>query len=417
MTTVYKLALAGVLVANFASGQILDPANTAKRKATNRANSRIDQSIDKGFDKAEEGIGNLFRKKPRNKEEDIQDNPDKGTAPTVVTAGADKGEVISQRGETQATPANFKTYSKFDFIPGEKVIGVEDFSQDAIGDFPAKWNTDGSGEVVTLASREGKWLKFSDEGTFYPEFVPVLPENATIEFELGVDEAHQVLTMLRFVDSKLYPTLLGRHYANRVTVIFNPLGITEILVNNAEDTEILTNRKETGLWRIPEKPFVKISVWKQKSRLRVYMDEVKMWDIPRAFQPGADYRMIFETSTFYVQNREVLLSDLRVASGLPDTRSKLLTEGKFVTTGILFDTNSDVIKPASYAVLKEIGQTLSENPNVKIRITGHTDSQGDDKTNLALSAKRAVSVKNALVANWKIDSGRIETDGHGETKP
>lgn len=144
---------------------------------------------------------------------------------------------------------------------------------------------------------------------------------------------------------------------------------------------------------------------------------VKVWDIPRAFQPGADYRLVFETSTYFLENREVLLTDLRVASGLPDTRSKLLTEGKFVTTGILFDINSDVIKPASFAVLKEIGKTLSENSTVKIRVTGHTDSQGDDQTNLSLSAKRAISVKNALVTNWNIDSGRIETEGLGETKP
>jgi len=127
--------------------------------------------------------------------------------------------------------------------------------------------------------------------------------------------------------------------------------------------------------------------------------------------------MIFETNTFYVKDREVFVTDLRVASGLPDTRSKLLTEGKFVTSGILFDTNSDVIKPVSYAILKEIGQTLTDNPAVKIRVTGHTDSQGDDQSNLTLSGKRAAAVKAALVTNWNIDEARIDTDGRGESQP
>ncbi len=252
---------------------------------------------------------------------------------------------------------------------------------------------------------------------FYPESVPVIPENTTIEFELGADDAHRVMTMLRFVDTKLYPEILSRHYANQVTVTLDPVGSTGIAVMNSYPSEILNNTKTTDLWHTPEKPFVKVSVWRQKARLRVYLDETKVWDIPRAFQPGADYRMIFETNTFYVKDREVFVTDLRVASGLPDTRSKLLTEGKFVTSGILFDTNSDVIKPVSYAILKEIGQTLTDNPAVKIRVTGHTDSQGDDQSNLTLSGKRAAAVKAALVTNWNIDEARIDTDGRGESQP
>ena len=58
-----------------------------------------------------------------------------------------------------STAASQLSYtSKYDFVPGDKVISVEDFSQDAVGDFPAKWNTNSSGEVVTLEGQEGHWL-------------------------------------------------------------------------------------------------------------------------------------------------------------------------------------------------------------------------------------------------------------------
>jgi hypothetical protein len=40
--------------------------------------------------------------------------------------------------------------SQYDFVPGDKILYFEDFSQDAIGDFPALWTTDGSGEVKTV---------------------------------------------------------------------------------------------------------------------------------------------------------------------------------------------------------------------------------------------------------------------------
>ena len=55
-----------------------------------------------------------------------------------------------------------RIYSRFDFIPGEKVIFFDDFASDNIGDFPALWNTNGSGEVVTYGKYPGKWLKITN---------------------------------------------------------------------------------------------------------------------------------------------------------------------------------------------------------------------------------------------------------------
>src|SRR5262245_63724076 len=85
-----------------------------------------------------------------------------------------------------ASAPTFQAYSKFDFVPGEKVVAFEDFSQDAIGDFPARWNTDGSGEIVTVAGKTGRWLKFTKPGFFTPEFITELPDNFTMEFDLTV---------------------------------------------------------------------------------------------------------------------------------------------------------------------------------------------------------------------------------------
>jgi hypothetical protein len=40
-----------------------------------------------------------------------------------------------------------------------KILYTEDFAQEAIGEFPAKWNTNGGGEIVTVDGLSGKWLK------------------------------------------------------------------------------------------------------------------------------------------------------------------------------------------------------------------------------------------------------------------
>ena len=93
-----------------------------------------------------------------------------------------------------------------------------------------------------------------------------------------------------------------------------------------------------------------------------------------------------------------------------------MTEGKFVTRGILFDVNSDKIKPESSGALKDIANVLKENAGVKVKIVGHTDSDGDDKANMTLSEKRAAAVKNHLVKEYGIDEASLTTEGKGESE-
>lgn len=106
-----------------------------------------------------------------------------------------------------------------------------------------------------------------------------------------------------------------------------------------------------------------------------------------------------------------------MAVGAPDMRNKLITEGKLVTYGIYFDSGSDKIKPESAGTMKEIASVLKENPTIKIKIIGHTDSDGDEAKNLDLSKRRSLSVKGALSSEYGIEAMRIETDGKGETEP
>ena len=89
----------------------------------------------------------------------------------------------------QPAAPEFQAFSRFDFVPGEKVVGFEDFSQESIGDFPAKWNTNAAGEIVTVAGKPGRWLKLTRAGVFVPELTPTLPDNFTLEFDLLVPPA------------------------------------------------------------------------------------------------------------------------------------------------------------------------------------------------------------------------------------
>ncbi len=67
--------------------------------------------------------------------------------------------------------------------------------------------------------------------------------------------------------------------------------------------------------------------------------------------------------------------------------------------------------------LNDIAKVLKENPAVRIKIVGHTDSDGNDAINLDLSKRRAASVKNEMEKNFGIEATRMETDGKGELQP
>jgi outer membrane protein OmpA-like peptidoglycan-associated protein len=409
--------------------QILNPKETAKRKAEQRTNSRIDRTIDKVFDKAESGVEGVFKKKDKKNKDNS--NSQQGNNQNS-SSNSSSGSSDNSSGSTSS--GDLKISSKFDFVSGEKVIAQEDFSQDAIGDFPAKWNTNGTGEVVNLGSdNTTRWLKVGKETVLYPEFINQLPENFTFEFDLACTNNFSFYSGFLYVnfanvaaknksfmnDWRYYSSNAG----NGVRVGLHPQSAggqkgRSFFVNFDDNKEIIKNEQEINSFHFKNSPKVHIAVWRQKGRIRVYVNQEKIWDIPRAFDTEKQYnRILFTTGGYHNSDDSYFISNLKLAVGAPDTRNKLLTEGKFVTNGITFDVNSDKIKPSSYGVIREIGLILSENPQLKIKIIGHTDSDGTAENNLKLSQKRALAVKNALVKEFGISEKNIETDGKGSSEP
>lgn len=87
-----------------------------------------------------------------------------------------------------------------------------------------------------------------------------------------------------------------------------------------------------------------------------------------------------------------------------------------VPSDISFDTGRADIKPDLRAVLDQFAGGLSNDPNLHVRVVGHTDSTGSDAINNPLSVERATSVRNYLVDRG-VDKGRIEAVGRGSREP
>jgi OOP family OmpA-OmpF porin len=83
---------------------------------------------------------------------------------------------------------------------------------------------------------------------------------------------------------------------------------------------------------------------------------------------------------------------------------------------IYFDTRKTRIKPISFPLLDEVAQAMKDFGTIRVRIEGHTDSRGSDRSNLKLSQGRAESVRKYLVGRG-IDPARMDARGFGETVP
>ncbi len=410
-----------------ASAQI-DVGGMVKNKVNQRIEQKTNEAIDKTLDKTEEGVKDAAKgDKKKGKTKEGSEQSGQTTTDGGNTSGAD--QTATAAGNT--AKATLKTYSKFDFVPGEKILVEDNFSGVAVGDFPADWNTNGSGEVVTVEGAEGKWLMIGKEGVFIPDYITDLPENFTLQFDLQCNEGFNYYTdwtTFTFLPTANRQKLndFGRfsHPAHAVRVGLHAqdagggTGRTFFKTYDAGGSELMNNEVSTTQFNNSTNTKVRVSIWRQKQRMRIYLNEEKVFDVPRAFDATAKYNtFILGTPEGSQKGDRILISNIRLAVGAPDTRSKLITEGKFVTHGILFDSGSDRIRPESYGALKDIAAVLTENPGVKVKIIGHTDSDGDESTNLDLSKKRAAAVKESLSKEFAIDASRMETDGKGESAP
>jgi outer membrane protein OmpA-like peptidoglycan-associated protein len=84
---------------------------------------------------------------------------------------------------------------------------------------------------------------------------------------------------------------------------------------------------------------------------------------------------------------------------------------------IEFESNSAEIKDYMHEDLGKLLDFLLDNPTLKLKISGHTDSKGDPNKNLQLSQNRANAIKQHIEAQATIDEGRIEAIGYGSTVP
>ncbi|HVT84587.1 MAG TPA: hypothetical protein VHD35_05265, partial [Chitinophagaceae bacterium] len=130
---VKAIVIALMLIAPFsAPAQLKGLINKVKNKVDQRVNNKTDKAIDKTLDEIE------------------------GKKNNDATS---KEETASNSETAKPEEATLKSFSKYDFVPGDSVVYAEDFNGENIGELANNWNTTGAGEVTTLNQYDGNWLR------------------------------------------------------------------------------------------------------------------------------------------------------------------------------------------------------------------------------------------------------------------
>ncbi|RRQ50712.1 OmpA family protein [Maribacter algicola] len=375
-----------------------------ERRVDKEATEKTDQVLDSILEPGSKKGGNL--QVPNNKEPEVNSKENKRTS--------ENPPEVSSEG-----PKSLEVYSKFDFVPGDEQLFFDDFANDFVGDFPARWNTNAGGEVVILGEDSEKWFKLkSGYNIFFIPNVPNLPNDYTIEFDvrgLGMEKSSST-ARLRIDLSEDGKFDEGENFVQASIPFcqYTPVGVT--VENRRNNKREIYSTVEADLRKaVTEGAHISIAV--NDERFRLWVNETKYIDVPKAVPLEKLRTLKFHANNFNDGTEQVFITNLKVAKGGEDLRRKLLSEGKISTNAILFNSGSDQLKPESMGVIRQIFQVLEQDSSINLKIVGHTDSDGAEDANIKLSKSRADAVKKALVSVYGVDAGRLSTDGKGESEP
>jgi OmpA-OmpF porin, OOP family len=308
----------------------------------------------------------------------------------------------------QARPGE-GAWANYDFVPGERILFREDFASDRVGNFPRRLEfLNGDGEVVTW--NNGRWLRSSDWIAFAVPLPEVLPERFTIEFQVTLPW----WGMIVYGGPDGTP---GAGATSSPSHTFIRLDCCATGITNASDQGGRSVMDPRGRFKLGAEGIdgmlFDVRVQADGRYMKLYLNDVRIANFPNAnFLRGN--KLYFEIHPS--RENPVMLGNLSVNAGGQTMYDALVADGRFVTQGILFDVDSDRLRPESTPTLSEIVEMLKAHPALHLRVEGHTDATGQAAHNVALSQRRAASVKAYLVQQG-VSASRLESEGHGPNRP
>ncbi len=366
--------------------------NAAKNAVERNAERKTEEAVDKVFN------GEIGKGK---KDKDKQNNNGNNNADVVYDNGDATAQTQPQKGQSLEM-----TYAKSDFVPGDEIFFEDNQANEQLGEFPSQWDVDyGNAEIVQMGGDK----VIMTQG--YTAIMPLIgdgknyfPESFTVEFDIYPQHCYSVETAtdqfeIGFNDSR---TLVARFYTGRDEGCYlytdwrkpNDDGGH----SNSSDNNVYFSNNE---WH-------HVAISFNKRACKIYVDGFRVLNIPNMKQPTSMW--------IWSNQKQAYFKNFRIAKGAVPLYDRMMSDGKFITYGITFDVGKATIKPESMGEINRIVTLMTENPDLKFSVEGHTDSTGNPASNQTLSEQRSQAIVAKLV-ELGIAQDRLTAVGKGQNSP
>jgi OOP family OmpA-OmpF porin len=418
LATASLVALILSLTPDVLPGQTVGERLRARARA--RASARVDRGVERVLDEFEGAIACVAG------DAACQQRARAAGKPVVLTDS--DGAVLPPDQQPPDSPARRPregsaaagrpgegVWANFDFVPGERVIFAEDFKSDRVGNFPARLELV-TGNLEVVEWQGGRWLRMMSEGALTIPLPEVLPTRFTMEFTFVIPW-HGVAIYSAAEADQLGPAASSRSSAavllsaTQAGVIRANSGTGSIAAPNQLFRDYFADEAAQGVSR----PF-RVRVEVDGRYVKVYLDEKRVANIPNA-NFGRANQLVMEFTGPLGETNAGMVTDISINAGGRGLYDALVADGRVATQGILFDVGSDRLRGESTPTLRQIGQMMTEHPELKLAVEGHTDNTGTAAANLALSTRRAQAIVTYLTTSLSVDPDRLTSQGFGQTRP